>query len=86
MKTFTYKKYKDCYFTVGKYLRGNNAMAISIENSTDGPITTCTVMHELGIVVNVIYSSPCDSYVRNTSETIDICEIDMEKLKEYTKE
>ena len=112
MKTFNYKKYKNCYFKVGRYLYGDNAMAISIENETNGPITTCTVIHELGmymenittiknysenanitnflkslgIVVNVIGSYPCNAYVKNTTETIDICEIDMEKLKEYTKE
>ena len=43
MKTFTYKIYKDCFFRVGSYAADKKAMAISIENKTDGPISTCTV-------------------------------------------
>ncbi len=43
MKTFTYKNYENCYFRVGSYAANNRAMAISIENLEDGPITTCTV-------------------------------------------
>lgn len=43
MKTFTYKKYKNCYFIVGSYLADEKAIAISIENKKEGLISTCTV-------------------------------------------
>lgn len=49
MKTFTYKDYKNCYFTVGCYAVDNNAMAISIENLEDGPIACCTVYNAFDI-------------------------------------
>ena len=49
MKTFTYKNYKDCFFTVGSYAADKKAMAISIENKTDGLISTCTCL---------LYTSP----------------------------
>lgn len=49
MKTFTYKDYKNCYFTVGCYAADNNAMAISIENLEDGPIACCTVYNAFDI-------------------------------------
>ena len=43
MKRFNYKQYKDCYFIVSTYAANKNALAISIENEKEGPITTCTV-------------------------------------------
>ena len=116
MKTFTYKNYENCYFTVGSYAVDKDAMAISIENLEDGPIACCTVYDSLGcysenmttiknysenshmtkflqnldIVSSVLYSRPCNSFVADTlhtnnPQTIDICLINTDILKEYTK-
>lgn len=117
MKKFTYKNYKGCYFTVASYVADNKAMAISIENENEGPITVCTVyddmrmysehittiknysenshltdfLKKMGIVIDIIDRTPCNSYVEDSlnsenPQTIDICLIDTEKLKEYCKE
>lgn len=47
MKKFTYKNYKNCYFYVGSYRADPTAMAISIENINEGPITTCTIFDDM---------------------------------------
>ena len=52
MDTFNYKDYNDCYFTVASYQADPNAIAFSIENSEDGPITTCTVFDREGCYTN----------------------------------
>lgn len=48
-------------------------------------------LKELGIVTDIIERYPCNSFVNDTLETdnpqtIDICVIDMNKLKDYCKE
>lgn len=117
MKYFTYKKYEDCYFKVNAYLADKEAMAISIYNKEEGPITCCTVysdlylyteglvtiknysenshladfLMELGVVTEIIMRQPCNPIVQDTlnsnnPQTIDLCDIDIKKLKEYSKE
>lgn len=42
-KTFKYKNYGDCYFTVSNYLHNKQSMAISIKNIEGEDITIATV-------------------------------------------
>ncbi len=42
MKTFKYKNYKKCYFSVASYTPNPNAMYIEIDNKTYDSITECT--------------------------------------------
>lgn len=50
MKTFTYLNYKNCYFKVKSYPYDKRAIAIFIENQTEGPIAECTKYLPDGIV------------------------------------
>lgn len=115
MKTFKYKKYKNCYFIVDSYLGDKKAMAITIENN-DGAVAICTVydkfgvyeeglvtiknysenshmtdfLKNLGIVLDIVSRYPCNTFSyeslnTNNPQTIDICIIDINKLKEYCK-
>ena len=119
MKTFNYKKYKNCFFVVGTYLSDPSAMYIGIENKQDGMITDCTVymrytFYETGTVTIKNYSEnsnmtnflkslkivkkvynrvPCNNFSETLAslksenpQTIDECEIDIDLLKEYSKE
>ena len=117
MKKFTYKNYRNCFFIVSSYAADEDAMAISIENNSEGPICTSTIydrdgiycsgittiknysensfmtkfLEELGIIESIIDRRPCNPHVYNTlntedPQTIDTCVINLEKLKEYTKE
>ena len=46
---------------------------------------------ELGVVTEIIMRQPCNPIVQDTlnsnnPQTIDLCDIDIKKLKEYSKE
>ena len=117
MNTFSYTKYKHCYFTVASYQADSEAIAFSIENLEDGPIATCTIfdsegcytnglatikkysensgmtkfLKKLGVVSDIIFRKPCNSFVMDTLNTknpqsIDTVLIDTDKLKKYSKE
>ena len=110
-KTFKYKNYEDCYFSVGSYYYNKYSMAISILNTEGESITTVTVnmkdyfyspytatiknysensgitnfLKKLGIIEEIYSQRQCNPYASD-SETIDFCLINVDKLKEYSKE
>lgn len=116
MKTFTYKKYKKCYFIVSTYLQPKNPIAIMIYNDKEGPISDCTTyirglsykslaviknysenskmtdfLQQLGIIKEIKCRFACNSFPETLSslqtdnpQTMDVCEINIDKLKEYS--
>jgi len=109
-KKFNYKKYKNCWFNVGRYVGMFGPMFIEIENEKEGPICVATVnmpgycydvcettiknysensgmtkfLQKMGIIKEIYGRSKCNP-MAGVKETIDYCLINIEKLKEYSK-
>lgn len=69
------------YDELGLYCEGITTIKNYGENSN---ITN--FLKKLGIVREILNSFPCNYSYPNSSETKDICLIDMDKLKQYSKE
>lgn len=61
-KTFKYKKYGDCYFNVGNYVKNKQAMAINIISVEGECVTTVTVN-----MIDYLYE-PDTATIKNYSE------------------
>lgn len=91
MKKFKYKNYENCYFIVGSYLADKKAMAISIQNDDEGPISTCTIYDNFGIysenittIKNYSENSHMTKFLQKLGVVIDI--LDRRACNDFVKD